>query len=197
MVTDPSDPATARPATTGTSPAAKLVAVVITALVFGGLSYVANIAPKFFSLTLFDPAPAVGPAFGIWFGFWGGLGGVLGSIVAALPAGQNPLPVLPAFLVQGLFMWLPALLYRRDRVRTGRDWLRLIGVSALTCAIVVLVLVINLSVIGTGPFLVAMTTVFPVVFLVDLPWMVLFGALILNIGSPYMNRAGLRFPTFI
>lgn len=191
-----SESAETRPAGTGTSLASRLVAVVIAALVFGALVYVSRFVPRLFGLQLVYPAVAVGPPFGVWFGFWGGLGTVLGTTVSQLPAGLNPLVWVPANLAQGLFAWLPALLYRKDTVRSAGDWLRFAGVSALASVLVALVLVWNLDLNGTVPFAVAIRSVFPVTAIGDFVWMFVGGALIMNVVSPYVEKAGLRFRRF-
>ncbi|MBP2371555.1 hypothetical protein [Pseudonocardia parietis] len=180
----------------GPSVSSRTVAVVITALIFGALVYVSNLAPQIFSLQLIYPAAGVGPAFGAWFGFWGGLGAILGNVLASIPIGQNPLPLLPAFLAQGLFMWLPALLYRRDRVRGIGDWVRLFGVSLLASVLVGLILIWNLDALGQVPFAAGLWTIFPGVVIGDTFWMVVLGPIILNVVSPYVAKAGLSFRGF-
>lgn len=180
----------------GGSVSSRTVAVVITALIFGALVYISNFAPQLFSLQLIYPAAGVGPPFGAWFGFWGGLGAILGNVLASIPIGQNPLPLLPAFLAQGLFMWLPALLYRRDRVRGIGDWVRLFGVSLLASVLVGLILIWNLDALGQVPFAAGLRTIFPGVVIGDTFWMVVLGPIIMNVVSPYVAKAGLSFRGF-
>jgi branched-subunit amino acid transport protein len=184
------------PASSTTSLASRLVAIVISALVYGVLVYISNFAPNIFGMKLFYPATSVGPAFGSWFGFWGGLGLILGTLLSSLPAGLNPLPLLPAYLVQGLYAWLPALLYRGDTVRSWRAWLRFAAICALTAVLASLVLVANLAGNGTVPFSIGMRSVFPVTTVSAIFWMAVVGPLILNLVSPYVAQAGLKFRRF-
>src|SRR5215813_7972510 len=83
-----------KPTVIGASWATRLVAVVISALVYGALVYLSRFTPHLF---------------GIWFQFWGALGLVLGTIISQLPAGLNPLIWIPANLAQSLYALLPAL----------------------------------------------------------------------------------------
>jgi hypothetical protein len=185
-----------RGSASGGSVAAKTVAVVVSALIYGALVYVSNFTPQVFGLQLIYPATSVGPAFGAWFGFWGGLGAVLGTLLASIPVGQNPLPLLPAYLAQGLFVWLPALLYRKDTVRGFGDWLRLFAVSLLASVVVGLVLIWNLDFLGQVPFAAGLRTIFPGIVIGDTFWMVVLGPIIMNVVSPYVAKAGLKFRGF-
>lgn len=185
-----------RPSESRGSVASRTVAVVISALIYGALVLISNFTPQIFGLQLIYPATSVGPAFGAWFGFWGGLGAILGTLIASLPIGQNPLPLFPAYLAQGLFVWLPALLYRKDLVRSAGDWLRLAAISLLASVVVGLILVWNLAFLGQVPFAAGIRTIFPGVVIGDTFWMVVIGPLILNAVSPYVVRAGLKFRSF-
>lgn len=185
-----------QPSGAGGSLASRLVAVVIAALIFGALVYVSRFAPRVFGLQIIYPAPSVGPAFGIWFGAWGSLGTILGTTISQLPAGLNPLVWIPANLAQALYAILPAIFYRKDAVGSVMDWVRFAAVSAVACAIVSLVLVWNLDLNGTVPFEVGIRSVFPVTAVGNLLWMAIVGPLILNVVSPYVVKAGLKFRRF-
>lgn len=185
-----------RPSGVGSTLASRLVAVVITALIFGALVYVSRFAPRVFGLQIIYPAPSVGPAFGIWFGAWGALGTVLGTTISQLPAGLNPLVWIPANLAQALYAILPAIFYRKDTVGSVGDWLRFAAVSAVAAVLVSLILVWNLDLNGTVPFGVGLRSVFPVTAIGNLLWMVIVGPLILNVVSPYVVKAGLKFRRF-
>lgn len=184
------------PSGVGSTLASRLVAVVITALIFGALVYVSRFAPRIFGLQVIYPAPSVGPAFGIWFGAWGALGTVLGTTISQLPAGLNPLVWIPANLAQSLFAILPSILYGKDTVVSVGDWFRFAAVSAAACVLVSLILVWNLDLNGMVPFGVGIKSVFPVTAVGNLLWMVIVGPLILNIVSPYVVKAGLKFRRF-
>jgi hypothetical protein len=183
-------------ATSQGSTSSRLVAVVITALIYGVLVYISNFAPNIFGMKLVYPATSVGPAFGVWFGFWGGLGAILGTLLASLPAGLNPLPLLPAYLIQGIYMWVPGLLYRKTSVDSTGDWLRLTAINALAAVLVSLTLVANLALNGTVPFSIGMQTVFPMTTISAILWSSIVGPLILNLVSPYVVKAGLKFRRF-
>lgn len=185
-----------RPSEVGSTLASRLVAVVITALIFGALVYLSRFAPRVFGLQVIYPAPSVGPAFGIWFGAWGALGTVLGTTISQLPAGLNPLVWIPANLAQSLYAVLPAIFYRKDTVGSVGDWLRFAAVAAVASVLVSLILVWNLDLNGTVPFGVGIRSVFPVTAIGNLLWMVIVGPLILNVVSPYVVKAGLKFRRF-
>jgi hypothetical protein len=178
------------------SAASRLVAVVISALVYGALVYVSAFTPQVFNLQLIYPAVGAGVAFGIWFGFWAGLGTILGTLIVAPLVGTPVLPLLPSFLVQGLVAWFPALFYRKDTVRNVGDWLRLAAISLVTVLIVGFVLIWNLDLTGQVPLAAGLRTIFPGVVIGDFFWMVVLGPVILNLVSPYVVKAGLKFRGF-
>ncbi|HYZ02808.1 MAG TPA: hypothetical protein VFA92_15035 [Candidatus Binatia bacterium] len=181
-----------RPSTLGPSAATRVVAVVVSALVWGALVYVSRFTPHVFGIQPIYPAPAVAPAFGLWFGVWGAIGQILGTTVSQLPAGLSPLVWIPSNLAQGLFALLPALLYRHLTVDGWQRWLRYAGVCVLTVLLVELVVTWNLSLNGLVPFAIGLRTVFPLNSVVAALWMLLIGPVVLHTVSPYVVKAGLR-----
>lgn len=176
--------------------ASRLVAVVVTALVYGALVYISKLTPHLLGqIQIIYPASAVPPAFGVWFGFWGGLGTILGTTLVQLPTGLNPLVWIPANLAQAIPAWLPALLYRKVTVGSAWDWLRFAAICLVASAAVSLLLVANLALQGV-PLAVGMKTVFGPTLVDDFLWMVIVGPLIMNVVSPYVIKAGLRFTRF-
>jgi hypothetical protein len=192
------EPAVETSAAAGARPsgASRLVATVISALVYGALVYISRFTPHLFGLQLVYPAVAVGPAFGIWFQFWGGLGLVLGTIVSQLPAGLSPLIWIPANLAQALYAFLPALLYKRVNVDSPTSWLRFIGICIVADALVQLVVIWNLDLNHYVPFGLGIRTIFPASLLIDTGWMAILGPVILNVVSPYVVKSGLLFRRF-
>jgi hypothetical protein len=173
--------------------ASRIVAIVVAALVFGALVYISRFAPKIFGMQITYPAAGIAPAFGIWFQWWGALGLVLGVNISQLPAGMNPLVWIPANLSQVITAMLPALLYRKDTVDNFKDWFRFSGICLLTVMIQLLVVLWNISMNGMVDFSLGLKTLYPVQILGNIIWMITLGPILLNVVSPYIRKAGLKF----
>ncbi len=119
---------------------------------------------------------------------------VLGVNISQLPAGMNPLVWIPANLSQVITAMLPALLYRKDTVDNFKDWLRFFSIICLfTAAVQLLVVLWNISMNGMVPFSLGLKTLYPIQILGNIIWMVTLGPILLNVVSPYIRKAGLKF----
>ncbi|MCU6795629.1 hypothetical protein OB236_26295 [Paenibacillus sp. WQ 127069] len=174
-----------------------IVAIVISALIFGATIYISRYFPiKIGTVQAIYPAAVFAPLFGVWFGVWGSAGLVVGNILSMLAVGMNPAVYPLALLAQFMMGFVPGIAYRKVKFESVMDRVYFIAMVTIGMVAATVLVVLNLIIFQKVPANIAWGTVWA--------WMQVSNTLTAAVISPllfawmsdYMNKSGLFFKRF-
>lgn len=175
-----------------------IVAMVISALIFGATIYISRFVPiKLGTVQVLYPAAIFAPLFGVWFGIWGSAGLVIGNILSMVLVGMNPAIYPLSLLAQFVMGFIPGIAFRKVRFENAKDRIIFIITVILGMVLSSVLVALNLVLIQKIPGNVVWGTIWP--------WMQVSNTLAAAIFSPflfvwmsdYMNKSGLFFKSFL
>lgn len=174
-----------------------IVAIVVTALIYGTLVFISRFSPQIFGIQTIYPPAAVTASFGIWFGVWGSLGNALGNLVSAVLIGRNPLVWLIAYAAQFVASAVPGIFYRKTTIDNFKDLLRFQAYNLAGLILSTVMVAFQISINGTAPPEVAWTVIWPTMIASNVITGAILGPLIFRYVTPYVVKSGLFFRRFL
>lgn len=175
-----------------------IVAVVISALIFGATIYISRFVPiKLGTVQVLYPAAIFAPLFGIWFGIWGAAGLVVGNILSMIVVGMNPAIYPLALLAQFVMGFVPGLVFRKVGFETMQDRVRFIAAVVVGMVMATTLVALNLVLIQKLPANVVWGTIWLWMQVSNTLTAAVFSPFLFAWMSDYMNKSGLFFRRFL
>lgn len=175
-----------------------IVAMVISALIFGATIYISRFVPiKLGTVQVLYPAAIFAPLFGVWFGIWGAAGLVIGNILSMVVVGMNPAIYPLSLLAQFVMGFVPGIAFRKVGFSGGRDRLRFAVLVAVGMIAASTLVALNLILIQKMPANVVWGTIWLWMQVSNTLAAAVFSPLLFSWMSDYMNKSGLFFKRFL
>ncbi|WP_409346083.1 hypothetical protein [Paenibacillus sp. MBLB4367] len=174
-----------------------IVAIVISALIYGATIYISRYFPiKIGTIQAIYPAAVFAPLFGVWFGLWGSAGLVVGNILSMLVVGMNPAVYPLALLAQFMMGFIPGVMFRKVKIESLKDRVHFILVVIAGMLAGTALVALNLIIFQKVPVRVAWGTVWAWMQVSNTLTAAILSPLLFSWMSDYMNKSGLFFKRF-